>query len=273
MDKTHFRADLHTHSTFSDGELAPQDLLIKAKKANLSGLSITDHDAVFAYHSQTMEEAKRLGLELITGVEFSCRYQEFPVHILGYCFDPYNQAIIDLCHRHHNRREERNQMILERLKGRGIAIDYEEVKSCGYGTIGRPHIAEVLRKRRIVSSIQEAFEQFLGDDKGCYVPGFSVSVEETIDVIHQAKGKAFLAHPHLIKQKKITSRIVDLGLDGIEVYYARLPKQQEAVWLAMAKEKGLLISGGSDFHGDFKTHNPLGASWVDWEAFQQICAS
>ncbi|MDN3504229.1 MAG: PHP domain-containing protein [Rhabdochlamydiaceae bacterium] len=259
------------HSTFSDGTLTPFELIERAKSLKLSGISITDHDSVLAYTPDVFDFASEQEIELMTGVEFSCRFEETTIHILAYNFDPLADSIVTLCARHVQRRERRNKTILERLRGKGIIIDYDELVNSAKGAVGRPHIANALIKKGIVSTIQQAFDQLIGDSSPCYVPGESVTIPETLEVIHQAGGKAFIAHPHLVRKKKMVSRIVDLKIDGIEVYYAKFPPHRESGWLAMAKEKGLLISGGSDFHGDYKEKNPMGCSWVNKEAFNKIC--
>ena len=271
MDNEYFRADLHMHSTFSDGTLTPFELIERAKTLKLSAISITDHDSVYAYTPEVFEYARKNELELMTGVEFSCRFEDSTIHILAYNFDPLAESIVSLCARHVDRREKRNKIILERLRGKGIHIDYEELLQSAKGAVGRPHIASALIKKGVVSTIQEAFEKLIGDSKPCYVSGESFSIPETLEVIHQGGGKAFIAHPHLVRKKKMVNRITDMKIDGIEVYYAKFPPHRESGWLALAKEHNLLISGGSDFHGDYKEKNPMGCSWVNREAFEKIC--
>ncbi|MCF7853071.1 MAG: PHP domain-containing protein [Simkaniaceae bacterium] len=261
---------MHTHTTCSDGTMTPFELINEAKKIGLQGLSITDHDGVSAYTDELFDYARANGIQLMTGVEFSCRFEEMSIHILGYHFDHLNEAIQDLCKRHVIRRQERNLLILERLRGRGIRIEPEELKQKAAGVIGRPHIAKIMVEKGAVGSIQEAFEEYIGDNKPCYVPGASFFIPETIDMIHQAGGKALIAHPHLIRNKSVVKKLIQLPFDGIEAYYARFPLDQEREWLEIAEKKGWLISGGSDFHGTIKPHNPLGSSWIGLEEFKKL---
>lgn len=268
---SHFRADLHCHSTHSDGTDTPEALIQLAVKSGLSGLSITDHDTVTVY-PQALNTAKEAGLLLLPGVEFSASHYGEPIHILGYGFDFTSGCIYDFCKKHRERREKRNRNILNKLKKCGVVLQEEELKAMGQNTIGRPHIAFLLMQKKIVSSQKEAFQKYLGEGKPAYDPGESVSVEETIDCIHQAQGKAILAHPHLIQKRTIERALIKMPFDGVEGYYARLFPEQEKRWLQIGREREWIITGGSDYHGETKPHNMLGSSWVDKETFDILYA-
>ncbi len=263
-----FRADLHCHSTCSDGTLTPEALILHAKAIGLSGLSITDHDTLEAYQVAP-EIAKREGLRLGSGVEFSCGLREVNVHILGYDFDLHDSSLKALCARHHARRLERNRQILHKLTLHGMPLSEEELMQ-GRKLVGRPHIAQLLVKKGYAVSLKEAFQLHIGDGKPCYVRGEVVDVGETIEIVHGAKGKVFLAHPHLIQRNSIVKELLKFPFDGLECFYAKFPPDQEARWKRLAAERGLLISGGSDFHGDVKDYLPLGCSWVNEEIFNRI---
>ncbi len=264
-----FRADLHCHTTFSDGGLTPEELLNRAKEVGLSGISITDHDTIAAYR-EAPAIAKQLGLLLGTGVEFSCVFQKMSVHILGYDFDLNAPSIQRLCDRHQQRREMRNKAILEKLSRLGMHISLEELHALGGRTIGRPHIAHLMIQKGYVASMKEAFNQFIGDGKPCFDPGEGIFAQETIEIIHQAKGKAFVAHPHLLEHARKIKELLKYPFDGIECHYAKFSPEQEKRWINTAKEKGWLMSGGSDFHGPSKDYITLGCSWVDEKTFHQI---
>lgn len=264
-----FRADLHCHTIFSDGTMTPQQLLDLAKDVGLSGISITDHDTIEAY-SQAPAVAKKLGILLGSGVEFSCIFQKMSVHILAYDFDLNSPAIINLCAQHQLRRTCRNKTILEHLSRLGMSISEEELFSIGEKTLGRPHIAKLMVEKGYVDSIKEAFNRYIGDGKPCYEPGEGISVQQTLDVIHQGKGKAFIAHPHLLDHSRKIKELLKYPFDGIECHYAKFPLEQERRWIQIAKERGWLVSGGSDFHGSVKEYIQLGCSWVDEETFHKI---
>ena len=264
-----FRADLHCHTTLSDGTMTPLELLLLAKEIGLSGISITDHDTIDAY-IQAPAIAKELGLFLGSGVEFSCIFRTMSVHILGYDFDLNSPEIQHLCTRHQQRRSLRNKKILEKLSRLGMLIFEEELMKVGEKTVGRPHIAQLMVQKGYVGSIREAFNRFIGDGKPCFDAGEGISVEETISIIHQGGGKAFIAHPHLLKHANRIKELFKLPFDGIECHYAKFPAEQEARWIQISKERGWLMSGGSDFHGSVKDYIQLGCSWVDETCFRKI---
>jgi len=267
MSESSFKADLHIHSTFSDGTCTPEEILDLAMKTGLQAVSITDHDSVAAY-PKVIESAKEKGIIMITGVEFSAAYDEEPVHILGYGFDPENSVILSYCSQHTKRRRNRNREILELLAHHRLQIKEEDLfRIAKSETIGRPHIALAMMEKGYVESINEAFKKYIGDGKCCYVPGVRFSVEETIDVIHHADGFAFIAHPHLIKKKKVIKKLLEMNFDGLEGRYARFTPKENEKWINLAREHSLMVSGGSDFHGDVKPHLSLGCSYTDEETF------
>lgn len=267
-----FRADLHCHTTCSDGSLSPKEIILLAKNNGLQGLSITDHDSINAYE-QAIPEANKEGIQLISGVEFSALHNDVNVHILGYSFALNNPSIQEFCLKHAQRRQERNQGILDKLAALNMPVSEAEMLAStslfpqSKRTIGRPHIALAMIKKGYVESIQEAFKKFLAEDRPCYVRGKSFSAQETINIIHQAKGFAVIAHPHLIKEHSIIQQLLQCNFDGIECYYGKFLGDQHTRWVKLANKKGWLITGGSDFHGDIKPNLDLGCSWIGKEAF------
>jgi 3',5'-nucleoside bisphosphate phosphatase len=266
-----FRADLHCHTTCSDGSLSPIQVVNLAKQTGLQGLSITDHDTIDAY-AEAIPAAKEAGIELISGVEFSAMHDNASVHILGYAYDLKSPAIQTFCQQHHQRRKFRNEAILVLLGNLGMPITEDDVSeySLKDGTIGRPHIAQAMLKKGYVDSIQDAFKRFIGEGKPAYAKGNNFSVEETIGVIHQAKGLAIIAHPHLIKDSKIVQQLLTMNFDGLEGYYGRFPSEQHKKWLKAAKKRDWIVTGGSDFHGEIRPNSPLGSSWVREETFRLL---
>jgi predicted metal-dependent phosphoesterase TrpH len=269
-----FRADLHCHTSCSDGSENPAAIIQIAKQAGLSGLSITDHDTVKAYE-QAIPLAKEAGITLIPGVEFSATQDNHSVHILGYGFQIDHEAIQQLCEKHKVRRKNRNLALLERLEKKGMPLTYQEVieaipaktplKEC---SIGRPHIALAMLKKGYVQNIQEAFGKYIGDHCPCYVQGTTFSVDETIDTIHHAKGIAVIAHPHLIKNTSLLNLLLTKSFDGIECYYGNFMVSVHQHWIKIAKHRSWVITGGSDFHGTVKPTLKLGQSWIGKEDFQ-----
>ncbi|MBS0615461.1 MAG: PHP domain-containing protein [Verrucomicrobia bacterium] len=269
-----FKADLHCHSTSSDGSLTPEELIIKAQKMGLQGLSITDHDTVGAYET-AIPAAKANNIRLGSGIELSCDFQRLHIHILGYDFDVNSPKIHQVCELHRQRRLHRNREILIKLEKRGMKIAEEDLVQKTKGkTAGRPHIAALLVEGGYVKSIRQAFDQWIGDGKPCYAPGAEFPIEEGIDAIHAAGGKAFLAHPHLAEMvypKPIPwEAILSLPFDGIECYYGNFPAKSAKRWLDIAEKKHWLVSGGSDFHGVAKPDIELGTTVVDEGIFNSI---
>lgn len=267
-----FRADLHCHSSFSDGSCSPKQILALAKEKGLAGISITDHDTLSAY-DEAIPLAKEAGINLLPGIEFSTDFKGHSIHVLAYSFQVSNEHITKFCQKHHLRREERNQNILDRLAKHHMPIKYEEMKATfplASDNIGRPHIAYMMQQKGYVKDFDEAFKKYIGDGKACHSFGKPFTIEETLDVIHQANGYAIIAHPHLIRNKKILNHLLKMNFDGIEVFYATFPPHHNAEWIKIAQQKNWIHTGGSDFHGDFKPTLGLGSSWVGEETFHML---
>lgn len=265
-----FYADLHCHSTFSDGTLTPQELIHLAKRIGLSGLSITDHDTLEAY-PDAMKHAEEAGLELLPGVELSASHQGQSVHILGYAFSLKSDAIRRLCEKHRERRLKRYHDILKVLEAHDMVLPGEDIlRRHPAGSIGRPHIALAMMEKGYVSSVEEAFKKYLGKRKPCHVPGNAFSVDETLDAIRQAGGLAILAHPHLISRASTVSELLKMPFDGIECFYSRFTQKDNKRWLRIAQNRNWLATGGSDFHGAVKPHISLGCAWVSEDLFRTL---
>lgn len=262
-------ADLHCHSTCSDGSASPEEILALAAAKGFKGVSITDHDTVEAYKGLDTF-AQSLKLEVLTGVEFSCGHNGTSVHILGYGFDLKAPALLELIKRHKLRRTERNRAILKQLAQREMIIMESEIQALGGPVIGRPHIALAMVKKGYVENVPEAFRRFIGDGRSCFASGVHVSVEETLAILKTAGGKAVIAHPHLIHNPKIFQDLLQMPFDGLECYYANFTPARNQRFIDLAKRKGWLETGGSDYHGSIKPAISYGASYVDEARFQLL---
>jgi 3',5'-nucleoside bisphosphate phosphatase len=262
------RYDLHCHSTASDGSLSPIELIDLAKDKLLNGLCITDHDTLDAYSLETRRHAERLSIELIEGVEISTFFQGASVHVLAYGKSEKLKALIN---RVHMQREHRNCQIINYLQGLGFSISIEELRQITpEGSLGRPHIADYLVKNGYAKSFREAFVLYLSDEKIAHIKGWALDTKECILEIQNCGALAILAHPHLLPSTKRVSALLDLGLDGLECYYANFRLSSIEYLLTIAKDRELLVTGGSDFHGDFKPFLELAASYTNEEDFQNL---
>ncbi len=265
-----FKADLHTHSNFSDGSYSPKKIVDMAKEIGLSGLSITDHDSITAY-PDILSYAEEKNIKMIPGVEFSASHAGVSVHILGYSFALDNTDMDNFCSKHRTRRINRCHAMLEKFKALNIDIDEKEIFESNPDAMwGRPHFAKILIQKGYASSMKEAFKKYLIKGAPCFVPGGAFSAEETVAVIHKANGLAVIAHPHLIYNNKTLKSLLKIELDGIESYYANFDRYRCNNFIDMANKNGLLITGGSDFHGVGKPENKLGSSWVDQNNFLKL---
>jgi len=242
--------DLHIHTKFSDGTLSPEQVVNKAIQLNLSAIAITDHDTTEGIYP-ALKKAKSTSLEVIPGIELSTHYSEQEVHILGYYFDYQGAYINNILKKLQQKRVDRAKKIVEKLNQLGIEISYERVRTIASGpSIGRPHIAEAMIEKHYVNSMKEAFDKFIGEDAPAYVHRAKLTPFEAINIIKQANGIPVLAHPGLLKDQSIIYDLIDNGIMGLEVYHSKHDENQTEYYIKVASENGLLMTGGSDSHGE-----------------------
>jgi hypothetical protein len=252
--------DLHTHTTASDGSYSPSSLLQAAVDAQITLLSITDHDTLDAYNQ--IEKIPN-ELRLIPGLEISAEYPK-TLHILGYGVDSNYQPLQKKLTQLQEFREKRNYKMVENLQNHGFAISWDElVKVAGSDLVGRPHFAQLLLQKGYVQNKQEAFDKYLKKGAPFYLDKKRMEPAEAIQLIRAAGGFAALAHPCQtgLQAQELESLVHDLayeGLQGIEVYYSQHKTQQITEYKNLAAKYDLIITGGSDFHGANKPHIPLG---------------
>ena len=257
------RIDLHTHTTFSDGSFSPTELVALAVQQGLDILAITDHDTTEGI-LEAQKATKNLALELLPGVELSAQFQNREMHILGYFINFTDSQFQSRLEALRSTRIDRIHQILDRLQSLGIHISLEDVEhASGTGTIGRPHVGQVLLTKGHVKSMKEAFEQFLGSRGKAYVKRAVPEAHEIIEWITDAGGIPVLAHPYWEGYNKDDSAtacktLVDQGLRGLEVFYGTFSARHISFNLGLAKRFDLLMTGGSDFHGTMKPDITLG---------------
>lgn len=246
-------ADLHTHSTFSDGLLTPTELVALACETGLSALALTDHDTAGGLE-EFKRAAKAAGVQAIGGIEISAYFHDQPLHILGYGIDPSHPVLGQELARMQQIRSERNEKIRKKFAGLGISISAEELLDSGRGQIGRPHFARLLVAKGVVSSEEEAFARFLRKTGAAYVAKEKYPVSRAISCIREAGGVAVLAHPWCTRNSitalpGLINRLLDIGLEGIEAYYPSHPQPVQQKLLDLAEKLQILVTGGSDYHG------------------------
>ncbi len=246
--------DLHMHSTFSDGSLTPTQLVHAASEINLMAIALTDHDTIDGV-PEFMAAETEMNIERIPGVELSAEFGPGTMHILGYYMDIQNAELRSKLEWIRKKREGRNELILERLNELGIKLTWNEVAAyAGSDVVGRPHFAQAMIAHGYVKSKQEVFDKYLAKGKKAYVDRARLSQKDCIKLIKNAGGVAILAHPITLKlsntkQKTLIEELVSYGLDGIECYYSEYSPRVHEKICGLTKQLGLLMSGGSDFHG------------------------
>ena len=255
--------DLHTHSTESDGTLTPEELMQLAADTGLSAIALTDHDTVGGL-SKAEPVARQLGIELIPGIELSTDYNGTEVHMLGFYIDNTNPAFLAKLQEFIDSRDVRNEKMAFLLQKEGFDITLEQLyQEYPESVITRAHFARYLVEHGFVKDRDTVFRKYLGDNCRCYVPREKITPFEAIDLIRLGGGLSFFAHPVLchMNHDRLRFFVKDLkeaGLTGMEAIYSMNTPGDERNMKKMAEEFGLLISGGSDFHGENKPYIHLG---------------
>lgn len=251
-------SDLHTHTTFSDGKLTPEELISAARQAGLSYLAITDHDTVDGVaHLYENGFYPTKGVRVIPGIEFSAHHPTREIHVLGFNVDIYNSELTDKLNDVTEARWTRFSEMVAKLQKLGYDIREKDVLAVAGASksISRSHIGRVLVSKGYFKTVRDAFSELLQKGQPAYVPHYRLEVADIISLIHQAGGKAVLAHPKLIWDDALVEEVCRSGIDGIEVFYPQHNPEDTAHYLALAEKYQLLPSGGSDFHG-FPTRYP-----------------
>ena len=248
------RIDLHLHTVYSDGSYSPHDVVGMAHQAGVTALAITDHDSTDGL-PEALTAASAFDIEVIPGIEISSRFHGKELHILGYFVEWQDPAFQNWLIGLRESRHGRNPEMIRRLSQLGLSLTYDEVKAvAGLGSIGRPHIAQVMLAKGYVASMKEAFDRYLGDGAAAFVPRELPDAAHVIAWIRKVGGVAVLAHPSWVKERNdellgFCRALKDNGLHGLEVFYSTHTARQTSAYLTLAKRLELLITGGSDFHG------------------------
>lgn len=267
------RADLHMHSTASDGTLPPAEQMAWAAEQGLAAVALTDHDTIHGW-DEALAAGARLGIEIVPGCELSTEVEKSEVHILAYYFDREEPSMVELLQRMRGGRRARAAETVAKLHALGYTqVSLEAILAAGGESVGRPHIAQALVDSGIVRSKQEAFERFLTLGKPAYVPRPKLTPLEAIQIVHGAGGVAVLAHPGLVKNDNIVREVLGAGIDGIEAYHSDHGDGQRQFYARWGHDAGLIVTGGTDSHGPNGVRTVVpGTVNVDLEVVAQLKA-
>lgn len=243
------RADLHTHTTASDGTLPPGEHVKWAASQGLAAVGITDHDTIAGWE-EALATGKEVGIEIVWGCELSTEVGTTEVHMLAYYFDPREPEMAALLERMRGGRRARAEEAVAKLHKLGYTqVSLERILEAGGESVGRPHIAAEMVEAGVVRTKQDAFDRFLGRGGAAYVPRPKLTPEEAISVVKQAGGVSVVAHPGLIRDDKWVRHFIAEGVMGIEAYHTDHSDNQRQFYARWAYDAGLICTGGSDSHG------------------------
>jgi hypothetical protein len=268
------KADLHIHSTASDGRLTPADIVLEAAGRGLSFIALADHDSIDGIASAQATARAFPGLKIIPGVEISTDVAEGEVHILGYFID-YNDAEFNAAlDRFKKSRLQRGQKMVAKLEKLGIHIDWQRVKEiAGGSSIGRPHIAQAMLEKGYITSFKQAFNEYLGHNRPAYVERDKMTPKEAVELIIKAEGLPVLAHPLTLPDPEaMTVELKAGGLVGLEAYYNGYTPEEISRLLTLADKNELIVTGGSDYHGIEDTETAIGDSGLPIEVVEKLIA-
>ncbi|MGQ8874037.1 PHP domain-containing protein [Paenibacillus sp. TSA_86.1] len=282
MNQNQGRCDLHTHSQASDGMQPPADNVKLAKQKGLSAVALTDHDTV-AGVAEAQLAGKEYDIHVVAGVEISTRAGGKDIHVLGYYVNTEDEQFLQRLRGLREARDERNHLIIGKLQELGLDISWQEVlDELGRPlepdeSIGRPHMADVLVKKGYAVDMRDAFDRYLAEGKPGFVSVPRVAPKDACDWIRAAGGATVIAHPGLYNDDELVRRIITDSLpDGIEVFHSDHGLEEEGKYAEMAKEYGLIETGGSDYHGERQGvvfHGDLGSKTVTVDVLDRLQAA
>ena len=273
--------DLHTHSSASDGSLSPAELIDFAERKHLAAIALTDHDTIDGLAQARKAAEKYPNLRFVAGIEVSAIPPSGTLHILGLSIDENAPSLVELAGLLSKGRERRNPKIIENCRRLGLEIEMDDVLAeadrCGSPKkiISRVHIARALERKGYVCNTQEAFDKYLARGGPAYADRERMNPRQTFGAIRQAGGIAVLAHPSFLKcdntaqLERIVREFMDYGMEGIEVFHSNHNDRQVREYFSMAKRYGLIVTGGSDFHGAGKPNVRLGKPRVPMSVVEE----
>jgi hypothetical protein len=270
------KTDLHLHTTASDGILTPAELVAAAVKNGLQNMAVTDHDTTAGVDPALAAASHYPGLLVIPGIELAADVASGEVHVLGYFLDQHDPALEAALTLFRDSRRNRARQMLEKLANLGMPLDWSEVEALAKGaSVGRPHVAEALVRRGYVGSIREAFDRFIGRECPAYVERHKLTPPDAVALIRKAGGAAVLAHPGFVHElARWLEEMIEAGLAGLEVYYPAHSREVEQDLLCICRDRGLIPTGGSDYHGQMGPNEaPMGSMPVPADTIPRLRAA
>jgi predicted metal-dependent phosphoesterase TrpH len=264
-------ADLHVHTFYSDSTFSPEEVVLCASDKGLAAIAICDHDTVDGIEP-CMALGPEKGVEIIPGIEMSVEKLDAEIHVLGYFIDWKQDWLRKKLKEIQDSRVERVFVMIGKLNAMGVKVDAEEVFriAVNKGSVGRLHVAKAMLNSKAITKLREAFDKYIGFAKPCYVPYTKLSPKETMALILKAGGVPVIAHPGLIGNDDCIDEFVEHGLRGLEVYHTDHKSHVSGRYEAIAKERGLIMTGGSDCHGLGKGRILMGTVRVPYEVVERL---
>lgn len=258
--------DLHIHTNFSDGIYSVEEIIEKASSKKIDGIAITDHDTIDAIKYITNISLDTKNIFIVPGIELSADVEGEEIHILGYYLDCENDMLNEKLSTLKRDRFYRGLEIIDKLSSLGVRINKESIieESKQHNNfLGRALIARKLVSEGYVMNVKEAFDKYLAEGRPAFVNRRKLSLEESISLIEKANGMPILAHPGIIKNKRVITMAIELGVKGIECFTSKHSKIDEKKFIEYCKKNNLIITGGSDYHGDHGDNEILGRYYID----------
>lgn len=265
-------ADLHLHTSFSDGTYSPEELAAQAARHGFGAVALTDHDTVEGCAATAAACATRQ-VEFIPGTELTAEQDGHEIHILGYCLDIHHPRLLGEIGKFQTVRQNRIREMVTRLNRMNVPLAAEAVFAvANCRSPGRPHVARALVQAGLCANLDEAFERFLKRNRPAWVPKFKISAPAAIELIHEAGGVAVMAHPGLNRSDEVIPGMVEAGLDGLECFHTKHSTPTEAHYLEIAEVLHLLVTGGSDCHGNSKGKPVMGTVKLPYQHVEKLKA-
>lgn len=270
MTPPHRYVDLHLHTNHSDGTDSPSEVVERAERHGLAAIAISDHDTVSGVEEARLAAEGR-GIEFLAATEISSRFGELEVHVVGLGIDIHSPELLEALAVQKEARNARAERIVEHLHRAGVPVEWARIAArTADGVVGRMHIAQEIHDLGYSRTVQDAFDKYIGRGQRAFVRKSVMTCANAVDLIHQAGGLAVLAHPGIGGTYRALFRLLRLPFDGIEAYHCKHTPGQVEEFTAIAREEGLLISGGSDCHGQAKRKPEMGNVRVPYEHYERL---